>query len=156
MINFERIKMEKEFRSVPVQLLFVSYILVLAISGIGCLRIQIATSDVAKPIVYSDLPNPAIKDFRIRKTLLFWTNYQISDPLNIEDIVNQQLKENPEAVGIKNFKVRIFDSVWNCGGGPLMAFPVTFVTCPATGAAAVLGFVFKRVEVSGDLYATQK
>ena len=126
--------------------------------ALNCLRIQIATPRVSKPILYSEIPNPVIKNFRIRKTLVFWGSISLSDSFNSQDIIDEQFRETPEAVGIKNFKVRIFDSVWTCGGGAILSSEVVYRpgNCLATGVAALLGFVLKKVEVTGDLYAAQK
>ena len=129
---------------------------ILLVSFSFCLKIQFITPKNSKPVTFSELENPRIKSFLIRRNVLYWMKYPLTEEINIQKIIDHEFIENPEAAGIKNYRIRIFDSMYSCGGGPAPGLIITYVMCPVTGIAALFGFISKSIEVSGDFYAPGK
>lgn len=120
----------------------------------NCVVIPITTTQIKKPVVYSDLPFERTRHFVREEYFLFWGPFHLSGQ-SVEEIVSQELQSSPEASGLKNFKVRIYDDPVSSGGAGCYAL-LPIISCSIAIVSAMFGFTQKRVRVSGDLYVARR
>lgn len=129
---------------------------IILLTGFGlqrCVVLSVSTNTIKKPILHTDIPFETTGFLKVDQPYWYWGPWRLSgnDP---EELITEQIKKQPKALGVKNFKVRIYDD--SLLGGGAGCYAILPFGCLSPVIYSMGGFSYKMLRIRGDFYGSKR